>query len=169
MAADKTTTTLQFPSETLLGAAAFEDLEFIGAGPMTIGLSFDAPTELRQLVLAAVTTHLWGNNSVDNVLRRNRHLFENQPRTAEEIHLHKVLRAVRRDVLDVVKDVEKFGKGTVNWGLWAAEACLVRAKASFRSASFLVRHGYAFEASAICRLLLEQLAWAYAIRLRDDE
>lgn len=42
-------------------------------------------------------------------------------------------------------------------------------KSSFRAASLMIRLGYAFESFTILRLILEQIAWAYAVHEMDDE
>jgi hypothetical protein len=155
--------------QALLVTTDFDEMEFVGTGPLSIGMPFDAPQQFKSMLLAAATCYLWGNSSVDHVLRRYPKMLQRARPTEEERQLQQTLRAAKLHVASISHVASKFGKAKVNWGLWAAEACLARLKISYRAASFLARHGYAFEAATVCRLILEQLAWAYAIRDMTDE
>jgi hypothetical protein len=61
--------------------------------------------------------------------------------------------------------LRRFGPGpTPSAGARFSDAALRRLPATYFAAGFLFRTGYLFEAHAVLRLFLEQVAWAYAVR-----
>ena len=78
------------------------------------------------------------------------------------------LRAINGKVTHLVGALASGSKRPEPLGLFAAEMALIRLSASFRSALILVHHGYPFEAAAICRLILEQLGWIFAIHRKTS-
>lgn len=53
-------------------------------------------------------------------------------------------------------------------GVYGASIALLRVEASFFSAHMLFRLGYSFEGYAVCRVILEQLSWAYSASQLED-
>ena len=53
-------------------------------------------------------------------------------------------------------------------GQFAAGAALTRLHTSFTVLALLKRYGYGFESATVARLILEQLAWVYAVRNHED-
>jgi hypothetical protein len=80
-----------------------------------------------------------------------------------------LMRAVHYDVKRVVRELCNDVQRPSRLGIFASEAALVRLKASFRAAAHVVRERYAFEAAALARLILEQIAWAYAVHSLDGK
>jgi hypothetical protein len=156
-------------SDALLITREFDEMEFLAAGPLGVGVPFGAPTEFKQMVLAAATTYLSGNSSVDYTLRRYGESLLRRGPSAEDRAMFTALNDAKSEVAAVAAEISNFDRVTVNWGLLAAELCLLRLTISFRCANFLIRHGYAFEAASIARLILEQIAWAFAVHRLDDE
>jgi hypothetical protein len=62
----------------------------------------------------------------------------------------------------------KVSKQPDHVGLFAADMALIRLRATFRSALFLIMQGFAFEAEALCRIVLEQYGFAYTASKSND-
>lgn len=147
----------------------FSDLELLRTGLFTAAVPFDAPPDAKRRVLAAFTSYIWGNKSIDYTLKRYSDLWKAERPPEEERAIFAALGDAKRHVKEFEAVILSFPREDVSSGLVAAEACLVRLVASFQCASFLVRAGYHFEAVTICRLILEQFAWAMAVYDRDDD
>lgn len=154
--------------EILRVTRELDELELISIAMLGVAVPFDAPREFKARVLAAAGSYLFGNKSVDYQLRRYGDHYDCERPSQEERVMFDALVASKRHVREFVDTLSKFPNVSVNSGRFAAEACLLRLQASFKSATLLVRQGFTFEASAICRLILEQLAWAYAIHAVED-
>lgn len=154
--------------EALLVTREVDELEIISIAMLGVAVPFDAPREFKARVLAAAGSYLFGNKSVDYQLRRYSDHYDCERPSPEERLLFDALIAAKQHVKEFVNTLSGFPNVSVNSGRFAAEACLLRLQVSFKSAIFLVRQGFTFEASAICRLILEQLAWSYAIHTVED-
>jgi hypothetical protein len=65
----------------------------------------------------------------------------------------------------MTETLDRFGPGAIpSAGAQFSDAALRRLPATYFAAGFLFRTGYLFEAHAVLRLFLEQVAWAYAVR-----
>lgn len=146
-----------------------EELELIFTSMLAVGVPFDAPDDFKARVLAAANSYVMGNKSVDYQLRRYGDDFLCERPSREERTMFKALLAAKRHVEELADRLRKFPPISVSSGCFAAEACLLRLTVSFKSAVLLIRQGFVFEAGAICRLILEQLAWAYAIHKIEDD
>jgi hypothetical protein len=111
-----------------------------------------------------------GYRSIDYVLK------EYGPYWDLEIELSRnqeVLRDILRDVVDQIRQtrewMDKIEDKPDKVGLFAAGAALIRLETSFKAAKALIKRGYNFEALGICRLILEQIAWAYSVHELEDE
>lgn len=155
-------------NEVLRVTREFDELELISIAMLGVAVPFDAPREFKARVLAAAGSYLFGNKSVDYQLRRYNDYYDYERPSPEERVMFDALIASKRHVSEFINTLSKFPNVSVNSGRFAAEACLLRLQASFKSAILLVRQGFTFEASAICRLILEQLAWAYAVHEIED-
>jgi len=155
--------------EWLLLHNDFSDLELLRTGLFTLAVPFDAPRDAKRRVLAAFTSYVWGNTSVDYALKRHGDLWEAARPSAEDRAIFEALSDAKNYVKRFASVIQSFKKATVSSGLVAAEASLVRLVASFQCCAFLIRAGYHFEAATICRLILEQLAWALAVHERSDD
>jgi hypothetical protein len=153
-----------------LQLSLLEDFQIIGEPITSIAVCSGCDPELRRYVTAAAKAYYLGLRSVDRILKSYGQYwsFENTLDDEEKLC---------RDILDQVKkEVSK----TVEWicnirnkperiGLFSAEVALLRLEASFVVASFLIKKGYNFEAMGVCRLILEQIAWAYEVHELEDE
>ncbi|MBT9568646.1 MAG: hypothetical protein IV085_10150 [Thiobacillus sp.] len=146
----------------------FDELELIWTGMLGVAVPFDAPSDFKARILAAASTYFLGKKSVDNELKRYGESYELERPSVEERVMFAALIASKWHVQQLTAALSGFPNVEVNSGLFAAEACLIRLQASFKSAVLLIRQGYVLEASAVCRLILEQLAWAFAIHKLED-
>jgi hypothetical protein len=84
-------------------------------------------------------------------------------RQSETKSAHELLDAVEADVSCVIAELLNDVPRPKRLGLFAGEAALVRLKASFQCAIAIIAERYTFEAAVLLRLILEQMAWAYAV------
>lgn len=141
----------------------FFEMELLGDHMMMLGVPTTASQELKKNVLAALKAANMGFKSIDYVKKRygERWTFP-EPESAEfELitHLRLINEEVRLAVHALSNDIER----PAHEGEIAAEVALIRLRSSFHSAILLLRQGYPYEAAAICRLILEQMSWAYAV------
>ena len=122
-------------------------------------------------MVAAVKAYFDGYRSIDYVLKTYGDHWNSDESQGENTDaplydlLFKALCEVDK-VCDWWTSVEKVN-GTS--GVVVAGAALLRLKSSYRVASFLIRLGYVHEAMSICRITLEQVAWAYRVYGLSDQ
>ena len=146
----------------------FYEMEIIGDSHFTVAVPIDAEEDLKRKVLGAVKTHLSGQKSVDYMLRRFGTHWSFPPPDKEIDFPIRTLRAVDDTVGGIIKLISSGEDRPDHVGLLAAEMALMRLKPTFRSINLLIMQGYAFEAAALCRLILEQYGFAYAAYKIDD-
>jgi hypothetical protein len=153
--------------EWLIVGDSFELSEFIG-GMVPIGVPFDAPLDFKKRLYAAAQSYVDGNKSVDYHLKRYGDLIDFKRPTEEQRELCNYLRAVLAEARSVYGELTSGIERESYLGLFASEICLARVFTSIRMASMMLLHGHLYEASAIMRVVLEQIAWAWAVHKRDD-
>lgn len=77
-------------------------------------------------------------------------------------------RTARNHLRNTISRFSAEGKPTPRAGVLFSDATLRRLEATFFAAGLLFRTGHLFEARAVARMILEQVAWAYAIRSTQD-
>jgi len=145
-----------------------DDMEVIGNTLFQVGVHVDSDPEFKAYILAAGVTHSRGNRSVDNVLRR--HLdewvrrFEREGAEAE-LGTEGLYRRISAEASRRCEAISKLDlRDCLVPGTVAAANAQIRLRSTFRAALVSIRVGYAFEAEAIIRLGLEQVAWTYGVR-----
>ena len=162
----------KLPGRLLIGQSEPEDLELLGDRSFTIGVPVNADPEFKKYVFAAAKTFVWGNISVDNVLKRYgasyREWFTIDPES--EIGRYNAILAIIKNSIKSLSETIRANSGQFNGkGLGFAIAAFVRLQSTFRAAIQLIRLNLPFESQAIMRLGLEQLAYANAVsKLNDD-
>lgn len=154
--------------EWLTVGDSFEFSEFIG-GMVTVGVPFDAPIEFKRRVFAAAQSYVSGNKSVDYYLKRHGVDKEFSRPSPSERSLCNFLRSVKYEANSVYRELTSEIERVSRLGLFAAEACLARTFITIRMSCFMLLHGYLYEAAALMRVILEQVAWAWSIHDRDDD
>lgn len=146
-----------------------EDFVQFGDHKIVIAVPPDSSTQLKRNLLAAAKAYFMGYRSIDHVLKKY------GPSWNLEIKLSRkqeVLNDMLRDITNKVRQIREWMDKIENKpdkvGLFAAGAALIRLETSFRAAKALIKRGYNFEALGICRLILEQMAWAYNIHELED-
>jgi hypothetical protein len=147
----------------------FYEMELVGTDFMLVGVPLDTPAELKKRIVGATVSYHMNLNSIDYTIRRYLDAWEPRAIPAEEQRLLATLRAISEKVDALVSAMldSKPHEGTP--GVVAAEAALLRLKTTFAAALFLIAQAKAFEAAAMVRLVLEQCAWAFAVRAHASE
>lgn len=148
---------------------AFDELELLSAGMTGLAVPFDAPVDLKKRVFAAAMSLVLGNESIDYTLKKYCDTYQPKRINTAERAIFRALSEAKAHVESLKNEICNFEPENVRPGLLAAEAALIRLPASFQSAGFLARSGLTFEATAVCRLILEQLAWIMAIHQCEDD
>lgn len=79
-----------------------------------------------------------------------------------------IINCVKNEVGNMLIRIESFNMVNTK-GLIISRSALYRLQNSFKSALLLARRDYSLEMLNICRLILEQIAWAYEIHTLDEE
>lgn len=146
-----------------------EDYEIIGDEIISIGVSRDAHINLKKNLLASIMAERLGSKSVDNI--RNEYQgnwkFPSFQDRYDEL-FSQIISCVKDEVGNMLIKIESFDKVN-STGLVISRSVLYRLQNSFKSALLLARRSYSIEVLNICRLILEQIAWAYEIHTFDEE
>lgn len=147
-----------------------EDMTILGDDSFSIGVSLTADARMKKLLMAALKTYAVGTQSVDYMLKRYGDAWEFPPPSNEEVELLQILQAVRADVESVSNSLcLEPERPAVASGLFAAVAALARLRVTFKTAMLAARRGYVLEVAAMEKLILEQIAWAYAVHEIDGD
>jgi hypothetical protein len=158
------------PLDELLGSSLLEGFEVVGSPRNNVAIHSDASLELKRYVAAAVIAHQLGLRSLDYALKKYAKDLNLKPHTDKERNLcTEILEQVKNNIDQTIEWMDKVENKPGRIGLFSAVAALMRLQASFAIASSLIKRGYNFEALSICRLILEQVAWAYDVHELEDE
>lgn len=125
---------------------------------------------LRLNVRAAVIASTFRLSSIDYARRRYVSPHESQEpdekstRAAYTAAYHSAKSYMSR----LMEKLQTSGKPDPSVGVFGASLVLERLAPSFFCAHFLYRMGHKYEGHAVARLILEQIAWAYAAHQSDD-
>ncbi len=134
----------------------------VGVGPM-------APVQLRINVRAAVVAFRLGNNSIDYT--RNRYI---QNLNIEQLDEDRIDLRASRFIENAEKLIDKYiheisARAELPLGSVLCEMTIVRICYTLKVACMCSNCAALFETYSICRLALEQLAWAAFVDGLDDE
>lgn len=150
----------------------FATLHFIGDGDFLFAVPLGTPAELWARMFAAWKSFGRGLESMDETLEKHREAwnFSSEDRTPLQIFVDGIVLPARDEVFKTIERFSSAGRARYpKLGQFAAGMALTRLNTSFTVLALLTRYGYGFESAGIARLILEQLAWAYAIRDCEDE
>jgi hypothetical protein len=125
---------------------------------------------LRLNVRAAVIASTLRLSSIDYARRRyvpsheTQETSEESPRAAYTTAYHSAKAYMSR----LTEKLQTSGRLDPSVGAFGASLVLERLAPSFFCAHFLYRMGHKYEGHAVARLILEQIAWAYAAHQSDD-
>lgn len=144
-----------------------DEMEVIGDWIFSAAVPYDAPKQLKKNVLAALKAVGGNYQSIDYVLKRFGDIWVFPDPPEEKEIFYRILRELKQEIESIINSISSYK--SVYLGERLARNALVRLKASFRSSTLLISQGYFFEPTAICRLILEQIAWAYSIYEINDK
>ena len=142
------------------------DLEIDAGGDGWVGLTAEAPHDLRQNVTASVLALKLGYTSVDYV--RKKYLKDMKQHIPRDERLREL---VQQHTLAYDAFYRAFESRTGSrLGVFAFDLAMVRARVSLDLMVALARQGFLIETSLVARSLLEQFAYAvYVWDKTDDE
>jgi hypothetical protein len=147
------------------------NLHFVGDGDFIFAVPLDTPADLQARLFAAWKSYGGGVMGMDEVLEKHGKAwnFDKEYRTELQVFVDEVVLPARAEVFAAVGRFSSAGKGRYpKAGQFAAGMALTRLNTTFTVLALLTRYGYGFEAAGVARLVLEQLAWAYAVRDGED-
>jgi hypothetical protein len=148
-----------------------EDFEVLGQRKhMALICRDDDLVDLRANVLAASLTSYFGLKSVDSIKHQYADfLTADQDDISRPQHAYvDAYRCVKKYIWKMHHKLKTKGLPQPSLGVFGAGLVLDRLLYSFFCAHFLYRLGHRYEGHAISRLILEQIAWAYAAHNLDD-
>ncbi len=143
------------------------EMELLGDDRFYVAVPVCADIELKKRILGAVKSYFHGG-SVDHLVKRYGGKWNVSHATDDQRFVVHTLRSVRRRVSETLNSIAQGRPRPDHSGLLAAEVAMMRLEPSFRSAMLLISQAHAFEATAIIRMILEQVAWAYAVHDLTD-
>lgn len=138
----------------------------------TVGLRYSGalvsrdvdPVFLRGVVVAHVASQL-GISLTHADRTYVKHLPDLSPQTAQARAFRTAYSAAMGHIESTIRRFDKMKPmRDPTAGELFSDVALRRSEASFSAAGLLFRVGHMFEARAVARMLLEQIAWAYAVR-----
>jgi hypothetical protein len=154
--------------QVLTSSRDLDDYDIIATNLLSVAVPSQTTESYRKMIWAAMVTYGLGNSSVDHVMKRYGFMwdkrsdkgFERDPRLI-------ALRDIVGIVAATADELDRLAPAA-SLGSICSKAALCRLEASFKAAYGLVRKEYIFETDAVVRLILEQLAWVYAVHSLPD-
>jgi hypothetical protein len=145
------------------------EMELIGDSRFSAAVPVCADAELKKRILGAIKSYYGNVKSIDYTIKRYGTRWEFADASEKQQFVVNVLKCIDKKVSALLNMIMDGRPRPDIAGLLAAEVALLRLKSSFRSALILISQAHAFEAAAITRLALEQIAWAYAVHACRDQ
>lgn len=134
-----------------------DDYDILTINALSVAVPYQTTESLRKLIWAAMVTYVFGNSSVDHVVRRYGHLWDHHAnKSFEKDSRLLILRGTYEDVAQIAEKLETITASRFEH--LCAKSALCRLEATFKAAYGLIRRKYIFETEAVVRMLLEQLA-----------
>jgi len=149
-----------------------ENLRTINTRKFMFAVPSDLPPELIKNMAAASLAHFLGLKSIDNTLKRYGAYWEidgTDPLSKQDKEINYLFQMGKKEIERAKGTISDHFANAESMGAISASAALVRLETSFRASGLLIRLGCIFEASSLCRMILEQIAWAYNIHELDDK
>lgn len=148
----------------------YKGFEILGTPSLYLAAPKHLSSTDRKRIVGAIVACTLDLKSVDYTIRRYGRSLTTRAK-ADRVHdfTDRILKIADKD-LDLAFSQRAKLSGLPNRvGLVASGAAIIRLQSSFLTASFLIRTGHNFEAAAVMKLILEQLAWAYVVHEWSDE
>jgi hypothetical protein len=142
---------------------------YLANSPWQIGLQSTHPDSLKRKIAAAVVSESIGLRSVDYTLKKYLHDVSYPREDGSRLDL-RIRAFVSRKMFDFESTIRYLAPlPNKSWCMTVSEWTLSRAPFSMELLAYCGQRGALFEALAIARMMLEQLAWAYVINTESDE
>jgi hypothetical protein len=142
---------------------------YLAKSPWKIGLQSTHPDSLKRKIAAAVVSEFMGLRSVDNVLKKYLHDVSYPQEDGSRLDL-RIGAFVSRKMFDFESTIRYLAPlPNKPLCMTVSEWTLSRAPFSMELLAYCGQRGALFEALAIARMMLEQLAWAYVINAEFDD
>lgn len=136
--------------------------------PWKIGLESTCPAELKRKIAGAFISETLQLKSVDNVLKKYLANIDYVEADDDRLDL-RIRRHIEYSMKifhDAIRELSKAAPQNINYAVcgWT----LIRAPFSIEQMAYCSNRGALFEANAIARMMIEQLAWAHYTFLAND-
>lgn len=149
-----------------------ENLRTINTRKFMFAVPNDLPSELIRNMTAASLAYFLGAKSIDRTINQYGaylEIDEGHPLSNEDKEIDYLFQMGRDEIKRAKETIHDYFAGTESIGAILASAALTRLETTFRASGLLIRLKYIFEASSLCRMILEQIAWAYSVHELDDK
>lgn len=141
-----------------------EDFDLLGISPSIALIPRQRSCQaMRDNVLAAVIASSTGLKSIDYV---KKNYMKNMPAEIDpdnvDIEYIRAYKSAKQYIFKLMSKLSGKGLPPPSNGVFGAALVLERLPSSFFSAHLLYRLGHRYEAHAVSRLILEQIAWAHS-------
>ncbi len=156
--------------ENFFDSFIFEGYDLIGDTAFSFAIPKGTPLPLRRRLMAASKSYFMQYASIDYVMKRyGKYWFEDE----SEDEGHALIPATLSQVAILFDDLrakhDSLQDLPDHFGLFVAGGALKRLLVSFKMAAFALQHGLYIECNCIMKLMLEQIAWAYAVHQIEDD
>lgn len=147
-----------------------EDYRLMATAQFLVLVPRDSPEHLINNVRTALVASTLGLKNLDHAKRRYvRSALEAPVNVDPNIELYqKCYFTSKKHIQDTVLKLRTENRREPTLGEFGASLVLERLQTSFFSAHLLYRMGQKYEGHAVSRMILEQIAWAYAASKLDD-
>ncbi len=149
-----------------------EDFEVVATLQDTVLIANNSMNQsLRENIQAAIVASALRLSSIDYTKKRyckERHIFEGHDNETLDAKYISAYKSAKQHIEKSISRLSTEGQSLPSNGVFGASLVLERLPSSFFSAHLLYRLGHRYEAHAISRLILEQIAWAHAAYPLDD-
>jgi hypothetical protein len=149
-----------------------ENLRTINTRKFMFAVPTDLPPELVKNMAAASLAYFLGVKSIDNTVKQYGAYLEiddRVPLSKQDKEINYLFQMGKKEIERVKGTISGHFANANSMGAISASAALARLETGFRASGLLIRLGCIFEASSLCRMILEQIAWAYSVHELDDE
>jgi hypothetical protein len=146
-----------------------EDFEFLGTMRHAVLIpNRDTGGVVEANVLAALVASTLHLKSIDYARKRYVEDRPSPPRANRHDAYVAAYKAAKQYVKRSVAKLQTTDRPEPTMGVFGASVVLERLPSSFFCAHLLYRLGHKYEGHAVARVILEQIAWAYAAHVTDD-
>jgi len=145
----------------------YDEIDVVGGEMWALGIPDTASPEFRRNAVGAAVASVVGLR-VDYALKRYVGPAEQYALPEVDKPFRAGLREVRRVVVAALASTMT-NRGSQTEAAFVADSAMIRLQNTFRGAVILIKSHLHFETSALLRLIVEQMAWAWAIHRYEGD